>query len=516
MIEFRDVTEQRKVERERLNAILMNKQQSIEIKADDVHKANMTSFVSFVCHELRNPLQGVTSSAEFLLETLQTMETLSLRLSSSFREHRLEPKQEPVCPIANSAPSSPAISKAETNTTTMHNVLGELQGLISYAKQSVSQVTTCAEHQALITNNVLDLSRLDAGKVEPSFDIVDMRDAGRQTILMISAKAQHKNIKLSMNDSFAEPVYLKIDVTLLRQVLLNLVSNSIKFTQEHGNITLDFHVSQPDVDGRVTLHSSVTDDGLSMTEADQKNLFQRFSQANRRVAQLYGGSGLGISISKELVRVMGGEMHVQSEKGKGSTFSFTSIHDPPSILELAILLPKHGVMDGASADLIGEATSASKENLEVKAPKFRTVGVAEDNPINLKILETHLTKLGYECVLCTNGQEILDKVCEPNSSIDCCILDMSMPIMDGLEASRLIREYESAVMINGAPHRMPVIALSGNALKEQVTDAMAAGISDYLVKPCKQVDLARRLAYWEQTVHTGAEHRPMLDMSLRG
>lgn len=521
VIEFRDVTEQKKLGQERLNAILMTKQQSIQIKADETHKANMTSFVSFVCHELRNPLQGVTSSAEFLLETLQRMEALTQQLSAPSADYRLDPKNL-LRPMTNLTMNNTAgnqksaiVPKSELETSKFNAQVTELQDLVSYAKKLVSQVSTCAEHQALITNNVLDLSRLDAGKVEPSFDVLDVREAGRQSILMMSAKAQHKKIKLLMKDSLAEPVYLKIDMTILRQVLLNLISNAIKFTQEYGNIILDFHVSRPDNHGRVKLHSSVTDDGLGMTEAEQKNLFQRFSQANRKVAQLYGGSGLGLSISKELVRVMGGEMYVESEKGKGSTFSFTSIHDQPSTSELAAVQQEYKVVTGVSSNLVN-GTATSQGDSEHTPPKFRTVGVAEDNPINLKILATHLTKLGYQFVLCTNGQEILDEVCEPNSVIDCCILDMSMPIMDGLKASRRIREHESSLTRKATSQKMPIIALSGNALKEQVAAAMAAGCSDYLVKPCKQVDLARRLAYWERIVHTGAEHKPMLDMSLRG
>jgi len=140
------------------------------------------------------------------------------------------------------------------------------------------------------------------------------------------------------------------------------------------------------------------------------------------------------------------------------------------------------------------------------------IGVAEDNPINLQYLAKNLKRLGYQCTLCTNGKELLDKFCEPGSTIDCCILDISMPVMDGLEAARLMREHEASLATSGTPRpRTPIIALSGNAMTEQVTDALSAGISNYLIKPCKQADLARTLTYWEQIVHTGAEHKPLTD-----
>jgi hypothetical protein len=148
-----------------------------------------------------------------------------------------------------------------------------------------------------------------------------------------------------------------------------------------------------------------------------------------RVAQLYGGSGLGLSISKELVKVMGGDMHVKSALGEGSTFSFTSLHDPPTGEEVAKFL-RHSNFpaDGLPAEL-SNPRAESKESSDSQPPKFRMIGVAEDNPINLQYLAKHLNVLGYQYTLCTNGKEIVDKFCEPGSIIDCCILDMSMPVM---------------------------------------------------------------------------------------
>jgi CheY-like chemotaxis protein len=181
------------------------------------------------------------------------------------------------------------------------------------------------------------------------------------------------------------------------------------------------------------------------------------------------------------------------------------------------------------------------------APKFKLVGVAEDNPINLKFLSKVLTSLGYKHVLCTNGEEMLTKFLEPESQIDVMILDMSMPVMDGLECSRLIRQTESKRAMPSQPDLsspttnthvdgsadpssnpprpdlptpppsdpllsisgLPIIALSGNALTEQVAEAFEAGISDYLLKPTKKLDLAKTLRYWEELVHAGKEHIPM-------
>ena len=151
-----------------------------------------------------------------------------------------------------------------------------------------------------------------------------------------------------------------------------------------------------------------------------------------RVAQLYGGSGLGLSISKELVRVMGGEMHVKSAQGMGSTFSFTSIHEMPTKEELSMFGPQHGQTDSIpQAALTADESELAKPEavLDGPLPKFRMIGVAEDNPINLQYLAKNLKKLGYQYTLCANGKELLDKFCEPGNTIDCCILDISMPVM---------------------------------------------------------------------------------------
>jgi PAS domain S-box-containing protein len=507
IIEFRDVTTQKKMERERLNAIRMNEQQSYRIAADQAHKENMTSFVSFVCHELRNPLQGITSSTDFLDDTLQKLETLTKNLSDLAKAVNVTDEAPLVgmesmslAPTLNNGAKGvggqiSSFDKLASNSSSISK-LEEFETLIAFSKELVGNIRTCTDHQALITNNVLDLSRLDAGKVEPVLDLIDIQALGLQVVEMMSARARNKNINLSKADS--EPLYLKADATILRQVLLNLVSNAIKFTQERGSILIELVAAPPDESGKTILRGSVTDDGLGMSEVEQQKVFQRFSQANRRVAQLYGGSGLGLSISKELIRTMGGDITVKSEHGKGSTFSFTSQLFAPTKEELAKFLGHADITSTPITNAADLAITSDTPNCSNAIAKFRMIGVAEDNPINLKHLARHLQMLGYESVLCVNGQEIYDKVSEPGSLIDCIIMDMSMPLMDGVTSTRLIRKFEAS---KEERRRMPIIALSGNALKEQISDALAAGCSDYLVKPCKQADLGRTLSHWETIVN---------------
>jgi PAS domain S-box-containing protein len=367
VIEFRDVTAQKKLERERLAAIVQNEQQSVLIKASEDHKANMSSFVSFVCHELRNPLQGISSATEFLSETLEKLDTLTknINLDSSIVNGR-------------SNGFTNGITERVDSKVGDESSLETIRGLVTYAQELVSNIAVCASHQALITNNVLDLSRLDAGKVEPSYDVVDLRALSKEAVGMMVSRARVKSINLRLKNDDAPPLYLKADSTLMSQILLNLIGNAVKFTPENGNIAVDISSDPPDKDGQIVFHGSVTDDGVGMTEAEQQRLFKRFSQANKRVAQTYKGSGLGLSISKEIVKVLGGDMAVKSTAGVGSTFSFTTMHDSPTESELASFSKLDNGVTAVSADL--EKLEILNSESKAPIPKFKKICVAEDNP----------------------------------------------------------------------------------------------------------------------------------------
>jgi PAS domain S-box-containing protein len=374
VIEFRDVTAQKKLERERLAAIVQNEQQSVLIKASDEHKANMSSFVSFVCHELRNPLQGISSATEFLSETLEKLDALT---------NSIDANSSKVNAKSNGLTNGAANGFTDTHSKSASKTADEstveaIRGLVTYARELVSNVAVCASHQALITNNVLDLSRLDAGKVEPSYDIVDLRALSNEAVGMMVSRARVKSINLRLANDDAPPLYLKADSTLMSQIMLNLIGNAVKFTPENGNIVVNISSDPPDKDGRVVFHGSVTDDGVGMTEAEQERLFKRFSQANKRVAQTYKGSGLGLSISKEIVKVLGGDMAVKSTAGVGSTFSFTTMHDHPTADELASFLQSGNGATAVATDL--EKFAISNSALGGPIPKFKKICVAEDNP----------------------------------------------------------------------------------------------------------------------------------------
>lgn len=241
MIEFRDVSEQRRMERERLDAILDNQQKSIVLKESQTHKEALANFVAFLAHESRNPLQGITASAEFLLDSMKELELLTERLSTL---NRLSTAQQ----NGNTAKlwNLSLDDNNQVNGDSQHltQSIGDIavnlrKGLrnaqeyitniqVGKAKVSARSETlilfqTCGDHQAVIINNTLDLSRLDAGKVEPFLETIDVLALGYQTISMMTARAKSKSIKLSLLSNGRSSLYLKVDPTMLTQVLLNLL-----------------------------------------------------------------------------------------------------------------------------------------------------------------------------------------------------------------------------------------------------------------------------------------------------
>jgi hypothetical protein len=260
----------------------------------------------------------------------------------------------------------------------------------------------------------------------------------------------------------------------LRQVLSNFVSNALKFT-EAGRITIALRV----VEGQ-RLRFSVLDTGIGIAAPDRERLFNPFTQADGTITRRYGGTGLGLAICRGLVELMGGRIGVESRAGVGSEF----------FLEAAFPLAS-----GTAAQSPTEATAPA-----ILASPDRTIHVllAEDNPVNQKLAGTLLAKLGCTYVLATDGQEALDAVSK--GDFDLVLMDCMMPGMDGYEAARRIRQREA----DGSRPRLPIVALTANATREDMDKCMAAGMDDFLSKPYTTRSLIEQIAKW--TVPT--EHPP--------
>ncbi len=321
-----------------------------------------------------------------------------------------------------------------------------------------------------IVNDVLDLSRIEKGKMRLEPQPFSLRQMIGELLPLIAVQARQKGLRLEVSIDGRLPDAVTGDAGRIRQVLVNLLSNAVKFTHS-GWVKL---AVEPDGEGKVRF--SVADSGPGIPLAKQKEIFRAFVQGDGSSTRQYGGSGLGLTISDHLVRLMGGQMRLESAPGQGSTFSFS------------IPLPKAGGSAAATEDFLGE---------ECIVRGLRIL-VAEDNEINRRALESLLRRDGHFPRFAANGAEAVELA--RAERFDAILMDVQMPGVSGLEATRRIREIEAAEKRDP----VPVIGLTAHAFPEDVQRCRAAGMNDYLAKPYHIDDLRRLLAACSQRACSGA------------
>ena len=400
-------------------------------------------------------------------------------LSDRTGEHQTTLAVEAALEVAEKA------SKAKTDflSNMSHDIrtpMNAIIGITTLMKNELHQPKKLAEHLGKletsgrlllgIINDILDMSRIESGKTTLNIEKTNLPQQVSQLDSIIRQQASQRRQTFTVENHVQHENVLA-DPNRLNQVLMNILSNAVKYTPQGGHIRLDVE-ELSHTEHYAKYRFVVQDDGIGMSAVYQKTLFDPFTREEKSGTNRVQGTGLGMAITKSIVDLMGGTIHVESAPGKGSRFEV--------VLELPI---------DAEADKVQTASALPEEDEAVSPLSGMSFLCAEDNAINAEILEMLLETKGASCTICSNGQEIVDAFASVKpGEYDMILMDVQMPVMDGLEATRRIRNGE-----NPLGRTIPILAMTANAFLEDMQKSKEAGMDEHLSKP---VDIAAL----EQTV----------------
>ena len=360
--------------------------------------------------------------------------------------------------------------------TPMHGVLGATQLLLTAKLEPrhhdyVQMAHGSATRLLRLINDILDFSKIESGQLDLLEEDFDLVAVCTETLQIVEPQILGKHVQLSFEPPADLPALLHGDAFRLRQVLLNLLANAVRFT-EQGQVRLEITLGKQEAD-RCHIHISVHDTGIGIDATALKKVFQIFTQEDSSITRRFGGSGLGLSITHSLVEAMGGNISVESTKGVGSTFH----------CELPFSIPQQQTTPEA------EAKPPIDNTPETETLFSGRVLLAEDNEINQIIAHDHLENLGFAVDIVSNGVQARDA--RARTDYNLILMDCHMPEMDGFDATKAIRQHEHDQHL---PH-IPIIALTADVQNDTRTRCTAVGMDDYLSKPFKTEELAEKIRH---------------------
>lgn len=375
--------------------------------------------------------------------------------------------------------------------TPVNGILGYLSLLDSHsnlgeeeAKEFMRNAKMSAESLLDLLNSILDLTKIESGRMElyeVDFNLIDLID---QAISINLSKIREKGIYISKEVDTKIPHILRGDATRIKQIFVNLINNAVKFT-EKGKIEIYCRLESIE-ENSIVIMSSVRDTGIGIPKDKLGSLFKAFTQLDPSHSSKYGGSGLGLMICKEFVNMMGGTISVDSALNQGTTFYFTL-----SVKKKIEIPIRENIMKSEGRFSLKDYEIETKTPFDgdlIKKRKQYSILVAEDNVVNQKVILRMLSELGFQAEAVTDGNEAIEAV--RNKKWDLVLMDVQMPIIDGLEATRQIRE------IRDSASKIPIVALTAHALKEDKEKCLKAGMNDYLSKPINLKQLSKILDSW--------------------
>ena len=429
------------------------------------------------------PVAQARTIQVFITVLFYTSLAAGLALAQQDRLKRLLLRREQLTRAARSRALAATEAKTEFLATMSHEIRTPLNSVLGFAqllatrqdlppdvRRQVNLIDSAGAALLTVVNDILDFSRVETGQIELLPQPTSAAGLLRDTVAIMVPEARAKG--LSMDLEIIDPVggLHDLDADRLRQVLINLLNNAVKFTEE-GRIDARLIIEPGDIEDR--LRFEIIDTGVGIDLDKQSLLFQRFSQADSSVSRLHGGAGLGLAICRALVEVMGGKIGADSVPGRGSCF-WVELSAPTAE---PIVLP---------------------ERPKTSAPGAAKVLIVDDHPVNLEIGEALLTLVGCEVDVAENGKQAVEKA--TGGRYDVILMDIHMPQMDGLQATRAIKA------LRGEAGKVPIIAMSADALPRQVERCYAAGMVDHIAKPIQREVLYAKIERWMN--HRGGEAQP--------